>query len=115
MSGPSQVNLAELAKRIRKHCVRMTGTANASHIGGSLSAAELLAAVYGRALRYDPQLPDWPDRDRFIMSKGHACSALYAVLVESGYVPIERLETFYQNGSPLTGTLRRHSLGIAKP
>lgn len=103
MTDVPQVHLAELAKRIRKHCVRMTGTANASHVGGSLSAADLLAAVYGRALRYDPLRPDWPDRDRFIMSKGHACSALYAVLAESGYFPVERLEAFYQNGSPLAG------------
>ncbi len=51
-------------------------------------------------LRYDLQRPDWLDRDRFIMSKGHACSALYAVLVESGYFAVERLETFYENGSP---------------
>jgi transketolase len=103
MTNEKPTNLSELAKRIRQHCVRMTGTANASHIGGALSAADLLAAVYGRALRFDPQRPDWPDRDRFIMSKGHACSALYAVLAESGYFPVERLETFYQNGSPLAG------------
>src|SRR5260221_8881762 len=103
MSAENQVNLAELAKRIRQHCVRMTGKANASHVGGSLSAADLLAAIYGRALRYDPRRPDWPDRDRFIMSKGHACSALYAVLAESGYFPLEQLESFYQNGSPLAG------------
>jgi transketolase len=103
MSQEKQVNLAELAKRIRQHAVRMTGTANASHVGGALSAADLLACVYGLALRFDPQRPDWPDRDRFIMSKGHACSALYAVLAESGYFPVERLETFYQNGSPLAG------------
>jgi transketolase len=103
MRSEAQVNLAELAKRIRQHCVRMTGKANASHIGGSLSAADLLAAVYGRALHYDPQNPEWSDRDRFIMSKGHACSALYAALAESGYFPVERLETFYQNGSPLAG------------
>src|SRR6266700_2570745 len=85
MSSAPEVNLAELANRIRKHCVRMTGTANASHVGGALSAADLLAGVYGRALRFDPRRPDWPDRDRFIMSKGHACSALYAVLAESGW------------------------------
>lgn len=103
MNAENQVNLAGLAKRIRQHCVRMTGKANASHVGGSLSAADLLAAIYGRALRYDPRRPDWPDRDRFIMSKGHACSALYAVLAESGYFPVERLESFYQNGSPLAG------------
>ncbi|MFI5092229.1 MAG: transketolase [Candidatus Acidiferrales bacterium] len=103
MSTVDQISLSELAKRIRQHCVRMTGKANASHIGSALSAADLLAAVYGKALRYDPRRPDWPDRDRFIMSKGHACTALYAVLAESGYFPIEKLETFYQNGSPLAG------------
>src|SRR5260370_42578917 len=103
MTNKEQTNLPELAKRIRPPCVRMTGTATASRIGGALSAADLLAGVYGRALRYDPQRPDWADRDRFIMSKGHACSALYAVLAESGYFPVERLETFYQNGSPLAG------------
>ena len=103
MTSESPVNLSDLAKRIRQHCVRMTAKANASHIGGSLSAADLLAALYGRALRFDPQHPDWSDRDRFIMSKGHACSALYAVLAESGYFPVERLETFYENGSPLAG------------
>jgi transketolase len=103
MNGKAEVNLVDLARRIRQHCVRMTGKANASHVGGSLSAADLLAAVYGRALRYDPQRPDWPERDRFIMSKGHACSALYAVLAESGYFSVEKLETFYQNGSALAG------------
>jgi len=103
MSTVDQISVSELSKRIRQHCVRMTGKANASHIGSALSAADLLAAVYGKALRYDPQRPDWPDRDRFIMSKGHACTALYAVLAESGYFPIENLETFYQNGSPLAG------------
>ncbi len=103
MDPQNKVNLPELAKRIRQHCVRMTGKANASHVGGSLSAADLLAAIYGRALRYDPRRPDWIDRDRFIMSKGHACSALYAVLAESGYFPVEQLDSFYQNGSPLAG------------
>jgi len=95
--------LSDLANRIRLHCVRMTGKANASHIGSALSSADILAALYGRALRYDPKRPDWPDRDRFIMSKGHACTALYATLAESGFFPLQTLETFYQNGSPLAG------------
>jgi transketolase len=103
MTSAQQIDLLELAKRIRMHCVRMTGKANASHVGSALSAADLLAAVYGRALRFDPLHPNWPERDRFIMSKGHACTALYAVLAERGYFPAERLETFYQNGSPLAG------------
>ena len=56
MTNEKQTNLSELAKRIRQHCIRMTGKANASHIGGALSAADLLAGVYGRALRYDPRV-----------------------------------------------------------
>jgi transketolase len=81
----------------------MTGRANASHVGSALSAADIMAALYGRALRYDPKRPEWPERDRFIMSKGHACTALYATLAESGFFPVAALETFYQNGSPLAG------------
>jgi transketolase len=94
---------AELARKIRRHCVLMTSRANASHIGSSLSTADLLAVLYGKFLRFDPQRPDWPDRDRFILSKGHGCAALYAVLAECGYFPVERLDTFYQDGSPLAG------------
>lgn len=94
---------AELARRIRLHSVLMTSRANASHIGSSLSMADLMAVLYGEFLRFDPQRPDWADRDRFILSKGHGCAALYAVLAETGYFPVERLETFYQDGSPLAG------------
>ncbi len=103
MSTLDRPTVSELAKRIRKHCVRMTGKANASHIGSSLSAADILAVLYGRALRYDPQRPDWPDRDRFILSKGHGCAALYAILAECGFFPIDWLDSFHQNGSPLAG------------
>lgn len=85
------------------HCVRMTGSANASHIGSALSAADLLAVLYGRVLRYDPRRPDRPDRDRCILSKGHGCTALYAVLAESGFFPVGWLDDFYQDGSPLAG------------
>jgi len=100
---PRDPEIAGLAQKIRRHCVLMTGRANASHIGSSLSTADLLAMLYGRFLRFDPRRPDWPDRDRFILSKGHGCAALYAVLAETGYFPVERLETFYQDGSPLAG------------
>jgi len=65
--------------------------------------AELLAVLYGKELRVDPQCPDWPERDRFILSKGHGAAALYAVLVEKGFFPKEWLETFYLNGSCLAG------------
>jgi transketolase len=93
----------ELARRIREHCVRMTSRANASHVGSALSTADLLAVLYGRVLLCDATRPDWPERDRFILSKGHGCTALYAVLAEAGYFPLEQLETFCQDGSPLVG------------
>ena len=100
---PHDLDPAQLAFRIRAHCVRMTSRANASHVGSSLSMADLLAVLFAHFLRYDPRRPEWPERDRFILSKGHGCAALYAVLAEVGYFPVERLATFYQDGSPLAG------------
>ena len=81
----------------------MTTAAGSGHPGGSLSCADILAALYGRILRYDPANPAWPDRDRFILSKGHAAPALYAVLAECGYLPVEELTTLRQLGSRLQG------------
>ena len=92
-----------LARTIRIHSLRMIHSAKSSHIGSCLSMAELLAVIYGRFLRIDPARPDWPDRDRFILSKGHACAILYAALAEAGFFPTSWLRTFYQNGSPLAG------------
>jgi transketolase len=90
----------------------MTSRSNASHIGSSLSIADLLAVLYGSVLRYDPQRPDWSERDRFILSKGHGCAALYAVLAECGYIPPSMLETYYENGSALMGHATHHVPGI---
>ena len=98
-----ELDPALLALRIREHCVRMTARANASHVGSSLSMADLLAVLFARHLRCDPARPEWPERDRFILSKGHGCAGLYAVLAEVGYFPVERLETFHQDGSPFAG------------
>lgn len=103
MHPPPKTPVFELARRIRKHCVLMTSRANASHIGSCLSMADILASLYGRALRVDPLRPAWPERDRFILSKGHGCAALYAVLAESGFFPMDWLETYYQNGAHLAG------------
>ncbi len=97
------VSVGELANRIRKHCINMTHRANASHIGSCLSVADVLAVLYGKILRVDPKQPNWPDRDRFFLSKGHACAALYAALAERGFFPLEWLDTFYENGSLLAG------------
>lgn len=95
--------LQELARTIRKHTLVMTNQGKSSHIGSNFSIAELLAVLYKRILRVDPSNPQWTERDRFILSKGHACAALYAVLAECGFFPVEWLETFYQNGSRLAG------------
>jgi transketolase len=99
----SGLELDELARRIRTHCVQMTSRANASHIGSALSTADLLAVLYARVLRLDASRPEWPGRDRFVLSKGHGCTALYAVLAEAGFFPLEWLDTYYQDGSPLAG------------
>ncbi|MHB8540288.1 MAG: transketolase [Candidatus Acidiferrales bacterium] len=95
--------LADLARTIRVETARMTHRAKSSHIGSCFSIADLLAVLYARILRVDPARPAWPDRDRFILSKGHACAALYAVLAEKGFFPKSWLDTFYQNGSALGG------------
>ena len=99
-------NVTELkafAHRLRYHSLKMTNRSRASHIGSSLSMVELLAVLYSKTLRIDPQNPDWEDRDRFILSKGHGCAAYYAVLAEIGFFPKEWLNTFYENGSKLAG------------
>jgi len=101
LSGLDQYS--ELAHRIRYHTLLMIHRAKSSHIGTNYSAVELLAALYGGILRIDPNNPKWPERDRFILSKGHGCAALYAVMAERGFFPLDLLETFYQNGSLLAG------------
>ena len=97
------INLGQLAARVRRHSVEMTHNAKASHVGSSLSMIELLTVLYGRVLRVKPGQPAWPERDRFVLSKGHGCAAYYAVLAEAGFFPLEWLSTFYQNGSKLAG------------
>lgn len=92
-----------LATKIRAHSLQMTHDAKSSHIGSCLSIADILAVLYGGVLNVRPEQPEWENRDRFILSKGHACAALYAVLAERGFFPMEWLDTFYQNGSKLSG------------
>lgn len=97
------LGVCQLAWRIRHHVLLMTNRAKSSHIGTNYSMADLLAVLYSNILRIDPARPDWPDRDRFILSKGHGCAALYAVLAERGFFPLEWLDTFYHNGARLAG------------
>jgi len=93
----------ELAKRIRIHALNMTSRGGSSHIGSALSMADILAVLYGSVLRVEPGDPKNSDRDRFVLSKGHAGAAVYAALAESGFFPVEKLETHYQDGSDLSG------------
>lgn len=81
----------------------MVHKARSAHVGGALSMADLLAALYGYFLKVDSKRPDWPERDRFLLSKGHACAALYAVLAFRGFFPEDWLDTFYQDGGKLAG------------
>jgi transketolase len=95
--------LRELAKWLRIQVVRMTARAKSSHVGGGLSMAEILAALYGGVLRVNPMQPQWESRDRFVLSKGHACAGLYAVLSARGFLSAADIETFYADGSHLAG------------
>jgi transketolase len=92
-----------LARRIRAHALRMVHAAKASHIGGCLSMADILAVLYGRVLRFDPQAPNDPERDKFVLSKGHGAAILYAVLAESGFIPVTELSEYCHDGARLTG------------
>jgi transketolase len=95
--------LQAIAKRVRREIVEMTGTAKSGHPGGSLSAVEIVVELYFDYMRIDPENPQWPDRDRFILSKGHAAPVLYSVMAEAGYTPREQLNTLRQLGSMYQG------------
>jgi transketolase len=96
-------HLREMARRIRVEVVRSVYHAQAGHLGGPLSAADILAALYFHILRIRPDEPGWPDRDRFVLSKGHASIGLYAVMALRGYFPVEELLTFDAAHSRLQG------------
>lgn len=93
----------DLAKKIRIHALKMANSGGGSHIGSSLSIADILAVLYDSILKFNPKNPKWEDRDRFILSKGHAGAAVYAVLSESGFFPTSKLDTHYKDGSDLSG------------
>src|SRR5438094_6485971 len=102
--APSLADLAAKAKAIRRDIITSTTTAGSGHPTSSLSGVEIAVALFfGGILRYDPKNPHWPERDRFILSKGHAAPLLYAVLAEAGYFPKEQLATLRKLGSPLEG------------
>jgi len=108
-SSLSIKEMEEIAKRLRRHIITMTGKAGSGHPGGSLSAVEIVTVLYFMLLRHKPSDPRWSDRDRFILSKGHAAPLLYATLAECGYFPVDELSTLRQLDSRLQGHTDRTS------
>ena len=92
-----------LAYQVRRHALDMTSRGGTAHIGSIFSMADIVAVLYADVMRHDPARPNLPERDRLILSKGHAGAGIYAVLAECGYFPISELETHCQNGSRLSG------------
>ncbi|MCL2785923.1 MAG: transketolase [Methanomassiliicoccaceae archaeon] len=109
-NGLDAKELKRMADKIRMHVIEMTFEAGSGHPGGSLSAAELFSVLYFKVLRHDPEDPEWPGRDKFVLSKGHVAPALYAALAESGYFPVEELLTLRKLGSRLQGHPARGKL-----
>jgi transketolase len=107
----SDEDLKEVAKRLRRRIVTMIGKAGSGHPGGSLSSVEIATTLYWKILHHKPADPQWPDRDRFILSKGHAAPLLYSILAECGYIPMSELDTLRQIDSRLQG----HADRIATP
>jgi transketolase len=95
--------LRKLARSVRRHDLQTVFGAKLGHVGGEMSATDILVTLYFAVLKVDPDRPDDPDRDRFILSKGHSAVALYTTLAHRGFIPIEQLETFAQPHSMLNG------------
>ena len=93
----------DVAHRVRRHVLDMTTRGKSSHVGSALSMVDIVAVLYGHVMMYDPARPKWADRDRFILSKGHAGAAVYATLAEFGFFDTSRLKDHYQNGSVFSG------------
>lgn len=110
MEKLSVEELKAKAKLIRRHIIEMTGAAGSGHPGGSLSATEIVTALYFNLMNHSPKTPQWPDRDRLVLSKGHASPLLYAALAEAGYFDPKTLTDFRKLGSPLQGHPDRRRL-----
>jgi transketolase len=115
MSGRTDAELAECAWSVRERILRMGASATGAHVGGSLSAADILTVLYGAVLDVRPADPQWALRDRFVLSKGHASAALYAVLAEFGFLADAECDTYGQAGSRLAGHPLRRLPGVEFP
>jgi transketolase len=104
------LGLKKICNAVRRDILDLTFYGSASHLGGSLSVVELLVVLYFKVMKIDPKQPQMPDRDRFILSKGHAAPALYAVMAERGFFPREELKTFCKNGTRLQKHIDIHKI-----
>jgi len=104
--------LAEFSARIRRNALRMVHAAKASHIASALSISDVMAVLYGKVMRFDADNPEAPDRDRLILSKGHACVAVYSTLAECGFFPKERLATYGEDFSWLMNHISHKVPGV---
>ena len=110
INSKEQLELKKVCNNVRRGILDLTFYGSSSHLGGSLSVVEILVALYFKVMRIDPQKPQMPERDRFVLSKGHAAPALYAVMAERGFFPIEELKTFCKNGTRLQKHIDMHKL-----
>ena len=106
------MNSEQLAWKIRRHGIEMTHRSGGSHIGSILSVADIMAVLYTDVLKYDAKQPEWEERDRIILSKGHAGAAIYAALAECGFFGVEELKMHYADGSRLSGHVSHHLPGV---
>ena len=105
-------NCRQIAKQIRIDCVRMTNSGRSGHVGSMLSMAELIAVLYEKILNVDPKNPDMPERDRFVLSKGHAGAAVYSALAQKGFIPREWLSRYYCDDGKLMGHISHKAPGV---
>lgn len=108
----SSTSTEELATRLRIKTLEMSAASRSSHVGSCLSVADIIAVLFNDILRFRPNQPDWPERDRFIMSKGHAAAVIYAALAEAGYIPNEALDSYHAEGSQLLGHVSHDVPGV---
>src|SRR5579862_9001700 len=110
-ASDSKASVTLLANRVRRRAIKMIHRAKSSHVGSVFSSVDVLSYLYDRILQVDPRRPDWSERDRFILSKGHASAGLYAVLAERGFFPDSWLDGFCMDGGRLAG----HATHIGVP
>ena len=112
MNGEELARCRELAKRIRLHCLQMVFKGKSGHIGSMLSTADIYPVLYTRILNVSPERMDDPERDRFLLSKGHGGAALLACLAELGYFPLSWLDEYYCDNGKLSGHISHHVPGV---